>query len=157
MNKIYSAKKILITATPVGWEGPSLILNDGAVAAGTFAEIAMAADESTMTATMENGGVLNLLPGTNGTISVTLVASAVHNNALSDARRYQKKEGSPRAWALQLKDAQGYSLFSCPFAGIQGAPTATYSETVPMLTWVFLCLELDMDHRESNNLGVANR
>lgn len=155
MNKIYSAKQVIVTATPKGWDGPTLVLNDAAPTTGTFVEVAMAADETTVTAVMEGGGVINLMPGTNGTISVTLVSAGDQNGALSDARRYQKRTGEPRAWAVQVKDHLGGTIHSCPFAIIQGSPTATYSETAPSLTWVFVCPELDMDHQGSNNLGVS--
>jgi len=155
MNKIYSAKTIFVTATPRGWDGPTLVLNDAAPTTGTFVEVAMAADESTITPVQEGGGVINLMPGTDGTITVTLVGAARQNNALSDARRYQKENGEPRAWAIQVKDGQGSTLHSCPFAVLQGSPTDSFAETTPTRVWVFLCPTLDMDHREANNLGGA--
>lgn len=154
MNKIYSSKQIFITLTPKGWDGPTLLLNDAALTTGTFCEVAMAADETTVTAVMEGGGVLNLMPGTNGTIAVTISSAGVQNNVLSDARRHQKRTGEPRAWSVLIKDGQGSTKHSCPFAVIQGAPTDTFAETAPARTWVFVCPELDMDHRESNNLGT---
>jgi hypothetical protein len=153
VKSLYVAQQILITASPVGWDGPTLNLTDGAPATGTFLEVALDAEESTVTPVMAGGGVINMFPSTSGRMTVTLVASAVQNNALSDARRDQKKEGSPRAWALQAKDGQGFTVHSCPFAVIQGAPVDTFSETVPSRVWVFLCPQLDMDHRESKNLG----
>lgn len=153
-NKVYSSKQVTITVTPKGWSGPTLILNDGAPTSGTFVEIAMAADETTVTPMMEGGGTVNIMPGTNGTITVTLTGSANNNKHLSDARRHTKKTGEPRAWSIFVRDNLGSTRHSCPAAHIQGAPTDTFSESIQNRSWVFVCPELDMDHRESNDLGA---
>ena len=155
MNKSYSAKTVFVTCQPAGWDGPSLVLNDGARTTGDFCVVAMSADESTITPAQEGGGVVNLMPGTDGTITVTLLGAARQNNALSDARRYQKREGIPRAWQIQVKDGQGSTLHSCPFAVIQGSPPDSFAEEKGDRVWVFLCPSLDMDHREADNLGGA--
>jgi hypothetical protein len=146
MTTAYNAKQVIVTWGPLN-------LTTGALAEGTFVEVAPTARRASQTALMNEDGVIVLMNNKTGTVTVTLSASADVNDRLTEALQEQLDTERPVARPLLVKDHSGRALDSCPKAVLDGWPTKSYSgDAAPTYVWVFLCPSLKMAANGSNNL-----
>lgn len=146
MAKTYNAKQVIVTWGPFN-------LTEGALSEGVFVEVNPTARRAMQTGLMGGGAVIGILNNTTGTVTVTLSAAADINNILTDALSLQIQEGVPRSQPLLVKDHSGRAVDSCPDAVLDGFPPKSYAaDGTPTYQWVFLCPELKMENRGSNDL-----
>ncbi len=141
--KEYDPKLVNIT-----WDG--IDLNKG-IAAGTFITITRTSRAFSLNVGADGGGTRVRNNDKSAVITLTVRMGSETNALLSDKIKDEELPNpTSHVAALTIKDTLGNTLHQTPQAFLDGFPDDEMADDESTRDWVFLCLEMNMDPRGSN-------
>lgn len=147
--KKYNPADITIT-----WLGTPL--NQG-IAEGTFVTMARTNRNKTLNTGSDGRSTVVINPNRTGTMKLTMRKGSGTNDFLTErVVDDETPNGVLNVGALQVKDANGESIYFDAQAFLDGPPNDEFASDEGNVEWSFMCPDLDIEPRGNNDVPVIS-